>query len=130
MAKPKTTCRMLHYGIYDHWDKTSKDLPHIKKISTIIPARLDIEFGYVLNIKKARGKKLHYCIEHPPFTDENNAIRPPFTGDLYVRDNDWDFFLGDTIWDPVSDKIGTWRLTTTIDGILVADQSFSITPDT
>ncbi len=40
--------------------------------------------------------------------------------------NDWDFFLGDTIWEPVSDKIGLWRLITSIDGVTLEDKKFTI----
>ncbi len=120
---------MTSYGIYKNWDKGSKELPEIEKFSDTIPARLDIEFGYILNIKKARGKELHFCIEHPPFTDAADELMPPFTGKLYVRTNDWHFFLGDTIWEPVFDKIGPWRLITTMDGQVLADKTFSIVPD-
>lgn len=120
---------MVSYGIYRSWDKASKELPVIEQFSEIISARLGIEFGYILKIKKAKGKKLHFCIEHPPFEDDKGEVMPPFVGELFVRTNDWDFFLGDTIWEPVSDKIGPWRLVTTIDGVVLGDKTFSIVAD-
>ena len=117
---------MTSYGIYKGWDKTSKDLPVIQKFTEEIPARLGIEFGYILNIKKAKGKKLSFRIEHPPFKGEDGKVMPAFTGEIYVKTNDWDFFLGDTIWEPVSDKVGIWRLVTEIDGEIIADKNFQI----
>ena len=57
MAKPKITWKICNYGIYKNWDKSSKDLPDIQKHTETIPARIGIEFGYILNIKKAKGKK-------------------------------------------------------------------------
>ncbi len=129
MAKVKFTWKVVSYGIYENWDTQSKDLPDIVKFSNMIPARIGIEFGYILNIKKAKGQKLNFCIEHPPFTDDDGEVMPPFTGELFVRTNDWHFFLGDTIWEPVADKIGDWRLTTMIDGMMLADKTFSITED-
>ena len=108
MPKPKFTWKIVSYGIYVNWDRDSKDLPDIVKFSETIPARIGVEFGYILNIKKAKGKKLYFCIEHPPFTDEKGDVMPSFSGELYVRTNDWHFFLGDTIWEPVHDKVGEW----------------------
>ena len=93
------------------------------------PARVGIEFGYILNIRKARGKKLQYTIEHPPFTDEDGEIMPPFTGEMFVRSNDWDFFLGDSIWEPVETKMGPWRLITELEGKVIADRTFHIVAD-
>jgi len=120
---------MISYGIYKNWDNVSKELPIIEQFSEIIPARRGIEFGYILSIKKAKGKQLLFCIEHPPFKDEKGDVMPSFEGELYVRTNDWNFFLGDTIWEPVSDKIGSWRLITTVDGVVLADKTFSIVAD-
>jgi len=129
MAKPKMSWEMTSYGIYKGWNRDTKELPTIEKYSTIIPARLNIEFGYILNIKKAKGKKLYFRIEHPSIPDENGRRMSPFTGELFVRTNDWDFFLGDTIWEPVSNKIGKWRLITTIEGTVLADKTFTVMGD-
>ena len=121
---------MISYGVHSAWDKKSKDLPKLKKFTWEIPARLNIEFGYVLNIKQARGKKLEFIIEHPEFIDEKTGeLAPPFTGEMYVRSNDWDFFLGDTLWAPLENKIGTWRLTTKLDGEVIAQKRFTISAD-
>ncbi len=130
MAKPKTQCKRISYGIYTAWDRESKALPKILEFTRSIPARIDIEFGTILNIKKAKGKQLHFCIHHPPFLDKTGNVAPPFTGTEYVRSNDWHFFLGDTIWAPVRDKMGTWRLTVELDNQTVADESFEVIEDT
>ncbi|NQV33668.1 MAG: DUF3859 domain-containing protein, partial [Phycisphaeraceae bacterium] len=126
MAKSKMQCRRVSYGIYTPWNRDAKTLPKILEFTRLIPARIDIEFGYILNIKKAKGKQLSFCIDHPPFRDKHGDIAPPFTGDEYVRSNDWHFFLGDAIWAPVHDKIGPWRLTVELDGQTIADETFTV----
>lgn len=126
MAKNKSICEMISWGIYEGWDKSSKSLPKLIVHETNIPARLGIEFGYILNIKKAKGKKVYFCIDHPPFKDASGEISPPFTGELYVKNNDWDFYLGDTLWDPIDDKVGEWRLITELEGVVIADKTFNI----
>ena len=65
MAKKKPAIKMQTYGIYSHWDAKSKELPKIKEFTTDIPAAIDIEFGFVINVINARGKKAYYCIDHP-----------------------------------------------------------------
>ena len=130
MPKPKIQCQRVSYGIYTPWDRESKALPKVLEFTRTIPARIDIEFGYILNIKKAKGKLLSFCINHPPFNDKNGNLSEPFTGDEYVRSNDWHFFLGDTIWAPVHDKIGVWQITVKLDGQIIGDETFTVTEDT
>jgi len=129
MAKPKAHCKLVSYGIYDGWDRGSKSLPQITDFRREVPARIGIEFGYILNFKKAKGKLLSYCIEHPPFLDKHGEVAAPFAGEEYVRTNDWNFYLGDTVWEPAEDKIGTWRLITELEGRTVADETFSLVAD-
>lgn len=121
---------MVSYGIYDGWDRESKALPQILDFRREVPARIGIEFGYILNFKKAKGKLLSFCIEHPPFLNKHGEVAPPFTGEEYVRTNDWHFYLGDTVWEPAEDKQGTWRLITELEGQVVADETFTLTEDT
>ena len=130
MAKSKPSCKMISYGIYDGWDRESKSLPQILDFQRKIPARIGIEFGYILHFKKAKGKLLSYCIEHPPFLSQHGEVAPPFTGQEYVRTNDWSFYLGDTVWEPAEDKLGIWRLITELDGRIVADETFTLVVDT
>lgn len=126
MAKPKISWEIETYGIYTGWDKHSKELPQVVKHTHHIPARVGIEFGYVVCINKAKGKKLKFCIEHPPFCDASGNVTPPFTGEVYIRANQWKFFLGDTIWEPPEDKKGGWRLTVELDGQTLADERFIV----
>ena len=55
---------------------------------------------------------------------------PPFTDDVYVNNNDWSFFLGDTIWEPIENKIGIWRIIIQYLGDIVAEKRFDIKLDT
>ena len=129
MAKTKVSWKMKSYGLYSHWDHDAKELPRIKKHTTSIPAFIGVEFGYILNIKKAKGKKMITRIEHPPFNDDQGVLRPPFVHEVYVRSNDWNFYLGDTVWAPVWDKLGEWRLIITIDDQVLADKTFELVDD-
>lgn len=129
MAKKKPEVRMVSYGLYTPFDKHSKQLPKVLDFTTEIPARLGVEFGYILEIRKARGESLRYRIEHPSFRDDNGEVVPPFEGESYVRTSDYEFFLGDTIWQPVADKVGPWTLTCWVAGEQVARKRFQIVED-
>ncbi len=114
---------MHSHGRYDGWDRGSKALPNLVAITTEIEAALDVEFGYILRIRNARNRRITFRIEHPPFKGDDGETAPPFDGELYVKTNDFRFFLGDTIWAPVLDKRGAWRLITWLDGEKVADKT-------
>ncbi len=118
---------MKSFGIYERFDHESKDLPRFLERTAKIPAVEDIEFGYVLHIIGGKGKKLTFQIDHPPFTDDQGNIRPPFTGEMYVNSNDYKFFLGDRVWLPVEDKVGPWRLRTFCQGKTIADKTLTVT---
>lgn len=126
MAKIKPEFNIVSHGIYTTWDSSSKDLPKIKEFTTDIPAEIDIEFGYILNVKKGKGCKLSFTIYHPDVKDKKGNDLAPFTDDVYVSNNDWDFFLGDTIWAPIEDKVGPWHVVIEYNGKIVADKIFNI----
>jgi hypothetical protein len=126
MSKLKSDFSIKSYGIYDCWNEKSKALPQIKRFTTDVPAHLNIEFGFILNAFKAKGKKLSYIIYHPNIPDEDGEAMPPFTGEVYVRNNDWDFYLGDTLWEPVENKTGDWRLVIELEGRVIAEKIFSV----
>ncbi|MFT5806021.1 MAG: hypothetical protein ACI9LG_000265 [Moritella dasanensis] len=126
MAKYKPVTKMQTYGIHSQWQSKSKDLPSIQTFTTDIPAKIDIEFGFIVNIKKARGAKLQFCIAHPGILDVDGNVRAPFTGDVHVTNSDWNFYLGDTVWQPIADKCGDWRMTVSLDGKILADKTFNI----
>ncbi len=123
MAKKKAEVSMHSYGLYDGWDRGSKELPNLQKITLEIEASLEVEFGYILRIRNARNSKITFRIEHPPFKGADGETAPPFVGELYVKTNDFRFFLGDTIWAPVEDKRGEWRLISWLDGEKVSDKT-------
>lgn len=126
MAKPKPQIRMSSHGIYTNWESASKDLPQIVEFTTRVPARVDIEFGFIVNIKKAKNQLLEYCIYHPDILDAEGQVRPPFDGSVYVKSNDWNFYLGDTIWLPLADKLGEWRMTVELEGKIIAEKTFEV----
>jgi len=123
MPRRKPDVSMHSHGLYDGWDRDSKNLPALIKITTEINAKLNVEFGYILRIRNARNSRVTFRIEHPPFKNDEGEIAPPFEGGLYVKTNDFRFFLGDTVWAPVEDKRGEWRLITWLDGCKVADKT-------
>lgn len=126
MAKRKPEVRMKSYGIYTPWDSGSKELPRILEFTTTVKAVVDVEFGFVVNIKGAKNCELDFCIDHPGILDDHGDPRPPFDGTVYVKTNDWNFYLGDTIWDPIEDKIGTWKMTLDLAGDRIAEKSFDL----
>lgn len=89
-------------------------------------AEIDVEFGLIVNIKKAKGEKLHFCIYHPDIPNAEGDVMPPFEGVEYVKDNDWHFYLGDTLWEPIGNKLGPWRMTLTMNNKIIADKTFNV----
>ncbi|TWU40864.1 DUF3859 domain-containing protein [Novipirellula artificiosorum] len=126
MAKRKPEIRMRSYGLYAHWDAESKELPRFLHCTTRVEAKLGVEFGFVIRVKGAKNQRLEYCIDHPGILDSEGKRRPPFGGSLYVKQNDWNFYLGDTVWEPVGDKLGAWRMFVELDGVVVAEKTFEV----
>ncbi len=130
MARQQVTVKILNYGLYDKWNRESKELPRFLKFTTEIPVQLDNEFGYILEIKGGKRKKLTFEMIHPLnlHTPDGEEMPDVFTGEIIIPQNEYRFFLGDTFWEPLAEKCGTWRLKTYIDGKLVADKSFEMVP--
>lgn len=126
MARKKIDIELYSYGEYSEWDRNSRKLPKIVNITHTIEAEIGTEFGYVLKIKRGKGKKLEFKIIHPPFLDEDGKLVPDFTGEYYINSNDHEFFLGDCIWEPLEDKLGHWRLITYLDGQVIADKTLHL----
>ncbi len=129
MAKKQIVVERLSYGLYSGWKAAGKELPKIRQHTWSIPACEGIEFGYILRICKARRCTLTFTIEHPPFTGEDGKVLPAFEGSEIIPANIYTFFLGDSIWAPVEEKLGDWRLITRIDDEIVADETFHIVAD-
>ena len=126
MANKKFEVEMYSYGEYAEWDRTSKSIPRLLAITSNIEAIEGTEFGYVLRIKKAKGKRIDYQIDHPAFKDESGKVTPSFTGQVIINSNNYEFFLGDCIWAPIDDKMGKWTMTAKIDGEIVAQKSLRL----
>ena len=126
MARKKVDIELYSYGQYTQWSRNSRKLPKIVDITDVIEAEIGTEFGYILKIKKGKGKKLKFIIIHPPFTDDKGEVMPDFTGEYYINSNDYEFFLGDCIWEPLEDKLGYWRLITYLDGQIIADKTLQL----
>jgi len=126
MAKHKAQFEMTSYGLYEGWDNNSKELPSIRNFTTKIPATLDVEFGFILEVKKGKGLRLDFTIYHPNIPDKKGNVMQPFSGDVYVRNNNWEFYLGDTLWAPIDDKVGDWRMVIECDGKIVAEKTFTV----
>lgn len=126
MSRHKIKITLYSYGEYSKWNRESREIPKILNFATEIEAEAGTEFGYVLHIKQGKGETLTFQIDHPPFTDENGKMAPPFTGEQFIRTNDFEFYLGDCIWKPLDDKMGTWELTTWHNGKIVARKSFKL----
>ena len=120
---------MRTYGVYSKWDSDSKQLPRLVEVTTQVPAQLDIEFGFVVNITGAKNQKLDFCIDHPGILDADGERRDPFEGTVYIKTNDWNFYLGDTIWHPIADKLGNWHMWLELDGKVIAEKVFHLYSD-
>ncbi|MDP5029255.1 DUF3859 domain-containing protein [Paraglaciecola sp.] len=126
MSKLKASFSVSSFGIYKEWNEKSKQLPVIKDFTLNIPAVLNIEFGFILRVMKGKGLKLDYTIYHPDIPDKKGQVMAPFTGDVFVRNNDWEFYLGDTLWEPIEDKTGDWHMVIECDGKVIAEHTFSV----
>lgn len=118
---------IMSYGRYNKWDRESKALPKLVELGTEVRAEIGIEFGMIIEIYQAKGRFLDFRIDHPPFTDAEGNVEPPFEGTYPIRKNPCSFFLGDTIWEPVDDKRGSWTMTVLIDGKELASKTILLT---
>ncbi|MEH0741808.1 DUF3859 domain-containing protein [Vibrio cholerae] len=131
MAKRSPVVEMTSYGIYDQWDSKSKHLPKIQAFTTKVPADEDVEFGFIVNIKKAKGALIEFCIDHPGILGKKGQTLAPFTGELHVGSNDWDFYLGDTIQllhpdGGLESNLGRWHMSIEMDGRVIAQKTFDV----
>ncbi|RPA56129.1 DUF3859 domain-containing protein [Shewanella vesiculosa] len=126
MSKLKADVSIIYSGIFSQWDNSSDELPRLLQATVHVPALIDTEFGFITRIKKAKNQILTYCIYHPDIPDDDGNIRSPFEGEVFIKENDWRFYLGDCIWAPVNNKLGNWRMTLTLNGKIIADKTFKV----
>ncbi len=125
----KIEVKTVSWGLYAKWSNRCRELPKFLKFTTDIPARYESEFGYILKVKNGKGKSIDYVVHHPPFTDEEGNVEPSFTGSIPIKPGNFEAYLGDTLWEPIEDKVGEWRVVAKIDGVVVEDKTFTIHPD-
>ncbi|MDA0147480.1 DUF3859 domain-containing protein [Vibrio sp. LaRot3] len=131
MAKRTPIVEMTSYGIYDKWDSRAKALPKIQQFTTTVSADENVEFGFIVNIKRAKGKVIQFVIDHPGVIGKKGQLLAPFDGELHVGSNDWDFYLGDTIQllcpiDGLESNYGPWRMSIELDGKVIAEKTFQV----
>lgn len=117
---------IINFGKYSEWDRDSHALPVFQELTDTVTAELGVEFGMMVEIRKARGRYLDFEIDHPAFTDADGHPEPPFTGTFRVKHNPFQFFLGDTIWAPVEDKKGPWKLTISFEGQVLVTKTLHL----
>lgn len=116
----------VSYGLYERFDADSKGLPKLLEFTTAVPARVGQEFGFIIKIKHGRGLRIDFEIDHPGVPDKDGEIMEPFRGEVFVRDSDFDFFLGDALWEPIDHMVGEWTLSTKLDGKVVNRRTFEV----
>jgi hypothetical protein len=126
LSKLKADISIIYSGIFSQWDNSSDELPRLLQATVHVPGLIDTEFCFITRIKKAKNQILTYCIYHPDIPDDDGNIRPPFEGEVFIKENDWRFYLGDCIWAPVNNKLGNWRMTLTLNGKIIADKTFKV----
>lgn len=126
MAKKKVECKMDSFGRYTRWERGGKELPELLEYRDRLKGEIDMEFGMILQIRNAKGKKIEFCIKHPPFRDDKGNVTPDFEGYEYATRNDYTFFIGDSIWEPLHDKLGTWEIIVWLEGNELARKKIEI----
>lgn len=117
---------ILNYGVYSEWNRESSLLPQFEELTTDVEATVGVEFGMIVEIRKAKGRYLDFLIEHPLFTDAEGNVEAPFRGTFRVKHNPFRFFLGDTVWNPVADKKGNWKLSILLDDEIIISKTIRL----
>ncbi|MEO0514830.1 MAG: DUF3859 domain-containing protein [Planctomycetota bacterium] len=127
MARKRPVIQEVSYGLYDRFEAEGKGLPRVREFTSAVPAVVGQEFGFVIKIKHGRGLRIDFEIDHPRILHrETGDVMEPFRGEVFVRDSDFDFFLGDALWEPIEQMIGEWTLSTKLDGKLVNRRTFEV----
>ena len=130
MARRRPEVEEVAYGRFERFDADAPGLPDHLEFTTTIPAAVGREFGYLLRIRHARGGRLRCEIRHPGIPDGDGRPQPPFPAEAFINTNDFRFFLGDTFWEPLHDKLGAWTLVTWLDGKEIARRTFRVVSET
>ncbi|MEM1110016.1 MAG: DUF3859 domain-containing protein [Planctomycetota bacterium] len=131
MAKKRPLVQEVSYGLYEPFESEGKALPVLSgdgAFTARVPAVVGQEFGYILKVKHGRGMRLAFEIDHPGIPDADGVVREPFRGEVFVRNSDFDFFLGDALWEPLEHMLGEWTLTCRLADKVVAKRTFEVVP--
>ena len=126
MPRKKSKIKLESFGRYSKWERGSRELPKILEFTNQIEAIDGNEFGFILKIEGGKGMKLDYIIKHPPFKNDAGNIEPDFTGEYYVNSNQYEFYIGDCIWNPVEDKVGIWEIEVFHNGYKLVNKVFKV----
>ncbi len=125
-SRKKFEVTIESYGLYTQWKNNSRELPKIVEFTNVISAYPGNEFGMILRIRKGKGVKLSYYIRHPVEKSYSSTPENDFSGVHIIRSNDYKFFVGDCIDQPVKNKIGEWVIGVCSEGVLLAEKAFNI----
>jgi len=117
---------IISYGRFTRWNSDDRELPELQELTNRIIAKIDVEFGMIIEIRHGKGRYLEYLIHHPPFKDIDGNVVPSFEGEYQVKSNPYRFFLGDSVWEPVEDKRGAWEFIIQIDKQTVARKKLEL----
>ncbi|MEM8496133.1 MAG: DUF3859 domain-containing protein [Planctomycetota bacterium] len=126
MARKRPVIQEVNYGLYERFDAKGKGLPKLLAFTTAVPAVMGQEFGFIIKIKHGRGLRIDFEIDHPQVPDQDGEVMAPFRGEVFVRGSDFDFFLGDALWEPIESMLGEWTLSTKLDGKEVNRRTFEV----
>lgn len=129
MAKASPQFTIENFGIYKGWQDNGKTLPLLKNCTCFVPAQVDTEFGLIIRVQKGKGEKIKWTIQHPNICNNKGQVMPPFSGEQYIRNNNWQFYLGDSIWLPEEDKVGEWHMFIEHNNQVIASKTFDVSID-
>lgn len=110
MPRRSPDIKLISRGLYTAFKRDSNKLPRLIEATRIVPASLDSEFGCIIEVRGGRGLILPFTIEHPTFTDEQGQTVPTFEGEFFIDANEYRMFVGDTLWEPLENKVGRWTI--------------------
>ncbi|MEM7623995.1 MAG: DUF3859 domain-containing protein [Planctomycetota bacterium] len=131
MARKRPVISEVSYGLYERFEAEGKTLPKLAErgaFTTAVPPVVGQEFGYIVKIKQGRGMRIEFEIDHPRIPDPDGKVMAPFRGEVFVRNSDFDFFLGDALWEPIEHMVGEWKLSIRLGGKVVHRRTFEVLP--
>ncbi len=126
MPRKTPDIKLISRGLYTPFHRAGEDLPRLIEATRSVPASLDSEFGCIIEVRGGRGLTLAFTIEHPSFVDEKGETVPTFEGEFFIDANEYRMFVGDTLWEPLADKVGRWTIRVFIEKQAVIEEWFDV----